>query len=184
MQVLKTIVIAVLISLLLIGTLFPLSAQILTARQYQVKAAFLYNFTQFVEWPARAFPEDGAPIVIGVLGEDPFGSYLDELVAGEEMNGHQLIVRRFNQNDEIMNCHVLFINKIGKDKTAQILERIKGQSILTVSDVPGFLQRGGIIRFTTVDNKIKFQINQEASKSAELTISSKLLQLAEIVHPE
>lgn len=183
MPFLKTTLILFLITLLLISSLFPSLAQINPARQYQVKAAFLYNFTQFVEWPASAFPEEGAPIVIGVIGEDPFGYYLDEVVAGEEINGHPLIVRRFNEDDEIKNCHVLFINEIGKSKTAGIIEKIKGQSILTVSDVPSFLHRGGMIRFTTVDNKIKFQINPEASKSADLIISSKLLQLAEIVTP-
>ncbi len=180
MPFLKTTLILFLISLLLISSLFPSLAQINPARQYQVKAAFLYNFTQFVEWPASAFPEEGAPIVIGVIGEDPFGYYLDEVVAGEEINGHPLEIHRFDPNDEVVNCHILFINVMSKYKLKEVLQKTKGESILTVSDMPEFIQKGGMIRFNMVNNKLRFQINPMASDSAELKISSKLLQLAEI----
>ncbi|MEX2594033.1 MAG: YfiR family protein, partial [Anditalea sp.] len=149
MSVLKAIVTPFLIILLLICSLVPLSAQINPPRHYQVKAAFLYNFTQFVEWPASAFPDDGAPVSIGIVGEDPFGPYLDEVVAGENMNGHPLIVQRFNPDDEIRDCHILFINLPNKDKTAEIIESINGKNILTVSDMPDFLQNGGMVRFIT-----------------------------------
>src|SRR5690606_17137040 len=157
--------------------------QRLPEKQYQVKAAFLYNFTQFVEWPDSAFSEANAPLIIGVVGEDHFGSYLEEVVAGEQMNGHPLIVKRFNDDEEITTCHILFVSVKSKNNSEKIIERTKGKSILTVSDIPTFLQNGGMIRFISVNNKIQFQINPGASISADLKISSKLLRLAEIVTP-
>lgn len=184
MSLLKAILITWLAVVMMISSLFPSLAQINPARQYQVKAAFLYNFTQFVEWPARAFSEDRSPIVIGVMGDDTLGSYLEELVTGEEINGHPLEIHRFDPNEEVVICHILFINVMSKYKLKEVLQKTKGESILTVSDMPEFIQKGGMIRFNLVNNKLRFQINPMASDSAELKISSKLLQLAEIVHPE
>jgi len=150
-------------------------------RHYQVKAAFLYNFTQFVEWPDNSFPSDTTALVIGLVGEDPFGSFLEEVIQGEEIKGHPLSIRRFEQDDEIRDCHILFINLLDDAKLTKVLDSLKGQSVLTVGDAPGFLEKGGMIRFIAVDNKIQFQINPDASNSAELKISSKLLRLAQIV---
>jgi hypothetical protein len=184
MSFLKSIIITSIAVVMLTSGFFSLLAQKMTSRQHQVKAAFLYNFTQFVEWPASAFTEERSPIVIGVMGDDTLGYYLDELVTGEEINGHPLEIHRFDPNGEIKKCHILFINVMSKIKLKEVLEKTKGESILTVSDMPGFIQKGGMIRFNMVDNKLRFQINPVASDSAELKISSKLLQLAEIVHPE
>lgn len=153
-------------------------------RHYQVKAAFLFNFTQFVEWPVTTFQHAEEPLVIAVIGQDPFGTYLDEVVAGESMQGHPMVVRRLNPEDEIEDCHILYINLPDREKTEEVLEKVKGRSILTVSDMPDFLKSGGMIRFVTVNNKIQFQINPAASIAADLTISSKLLNLAEIFSPE
>ena len=160
---------------------YALSAQMPPSRQYQIKAAFLYNFTQFIEWPASAFLTEKAPIIIGVLGKDPFGSYLDEIVAGEQVNAHPLVVERFNSIEEVKTCHVLFIHMEDKDKLTQVVNALKGRSILMVSDENGFMQKGGMIRFITRNKKIRFQINPEVAKAVGLNISSKLLNLAEIV---
>ena len=160
-----------------------LPAQKETTKEYQVKAAFLFNFCQFVEWPAEAFPEAQTPLVIGVLGEDPFGGYLDEIAHGEKVNNHPLVVQRYHRTDEIKVCHILFISQSEAKHLEQILESLKGRNILTVSDIDGFAQRNGMIRFVTEKNKIRFRINLEAARAANLTISSKLLRAAEIITP-
>jgi hypothetical protein len=159
------------------------SAQTQIAREYQVKAVFLFNFAQFVEWPASSFQETKT-IVIGVLGEDPFGPYLDEAVRGEEVNGHPLIVQRYRNVDEIKACHILFISTAEAQQLKQVFASLKSRSILTVSDADNFTKQGGMIRFITEDRKTRIRINLSATKDADLTISSKLLRLAEVVNPQ
>ena len=166
---------------LILFELFFLSAQAPESREYQIEAAFLYNFSQFVEWPADAFPEAETPLVIGVLGDDPFGNYLVETVIGEKANGHPLTIQHYKNIEEIKICHILFINLSEANKQKETIEGLKGRSILTVSDVSGFLKQGGMIRFAKEDNKIRIRINPDAAKEANLVISSKLLRIAEIV---
>jgi hypothetical protein len=156
------------------------SAQTAVPSEYQVKAVFLYNFAQFVEWPPSSFPNDQSPIIIGILGENPFGSFVENAVAGEKVNGHPLAVYRFKTVEEIKTCHILFINKSESDQ-ASIFSSLKGKQILTVSDSPDCLKQGGIIRFVTKNNKINLQINLDNARADNLVISSKLLRLAEIV---
>src|SRR5258706_5722288 len=150
-----------------------------TTTEYEIKAVFLFNFTQFVEWPADAFTEKQAPLVIGVLGEDPFGAYLDETVKGEKVNGHSLVVRRLSSVEEAGQCHILFINSGKADRVEQVLQILKGRSVLTVGDATEFGRHGGMVRFFTENKKIRIRINLEATRAADLTISSKLLRLAE-----
>jgi len=169
-------------SLLMAFSTFYLSAQSPASPEYEVKAVFIFNFTQFVQWPANSFPTEHAPLVIGILGEDPFGSYLKETVLGEKVNGHSIIVQHYNNVEEVKTCHILFIN-LPETKLQQAIGGLKDQNILTVSDAPDFLKHGGIIRFFTRSSKIQLQINIEASKEASLVISSKLLRLAEIFSP-
>lgn len=157
-----------------------LSAQTPTSREYQLKAVFLFNFTQFVEWPGTSFSSDQAPMVIGILGKDPFGNYLEEIVAGEKINGRLLKVEHYNTIDEVGTCQVLFINFPDPQKTAQAISELKGRNILTVGEAPDFMQRGGMIRFFTKKDKINLQVNLDATKTADLVISSKLLRLVEI----
>jgi len=142
---------------------------------------FLFNFTQFIEWPAEAFADPAAPLVIGVLGEDPFGAFLDETVRGERANGRSLIVERYRRIQEIGNCQVLFVSRSESDRLDQILASLAGKPVLTVGDFEGFALRGGVIRLTTVGGKIRLRINLDSAKAAKLTISSKLLRPAQIV---
>ena len=151
------------------------------SREYQLKAVFLFNFTQFVDWPANAFENDQSPLVIGVIGENPFGAYLTQTVSGEKINGHPLIIQYYKNEEEIKACHILFVNIRETKKLEQILETIKGRDILTVSDYPDFLKQDGMIKFVTNNNKIKLQINMEACKESKMVLSSKLLRLAEII---
>lgn len=160
-----------------------LYAQPVVSREYQIKAVFIFNFTQFVDWPQTAFPDADAPLVIAVLGDNPFGSYLNETVAGEKINGHPVIVQYYNRTEEIQNCHILFIALSDPQKSEQVISGIKGKSILTIGDSPDFLKRGGMIKFFKRKNNIRFEINPAAAKSANLTLSSKLLRVAEIFDP-
>jgi hypothetical protein len=172
------------ISVLILGVLL-LTAQTPGTREYQLKAVFIFNFTQFVEWPSASFSNAQSPLVIGILGKDPFGNYLEEALSNEKVNGHSLVAHRYNSIEEIeKECNLLYINLPESAKTEKALSSLKGHSILTVSDDPNFLKQGGMIRFYTKENKIQLQINPEAAKSANLTISSKLLRLAEIVTPK
>ena len=165
-------------ALLLSGTL-----QAAAPTEYQLKAVFLFNFAQFVDWPQESFPEAQMPLVIGVLGEDPFGTYLDEIVSGETVNNRQLEIQRYRRVDEMKTCHILFISQSESKQLEQIVADLKGRSILTVSDSDGFTRYGGMIRFVTEKNKLRLRINLEAATAANLTISSKLLRPAEIVTP-
>jgi hypothetical protein len=170
-------------STLLVFSGLDLAAQTAISTEYKIKAAFLYNFSQFVDWPAEAFAEAQTPLVIGVIGEDPFGAYLDEIVRGETGNNHPLVVQRYQKVEEIKTCHILFVSQSESKKLEQILTSLKDRRILTVSDVESFAQHGGMIRFVTEKNKIRFRVNLETTKAANLTISSKLLRPAEIIAP-
>lgn len=150
-------------------------------QEYELKSVFLYNFARFVSWPPSAFPDAQAPIVIGVLGADPFGPVLDRTIENEAVNGRRLIVRRFGRHEEIGDCHILFI---GPSETARFEEHVaalRGRSVLTVADQPGAAQRGVMIRLITEQNRIRLRINLEEARAAGLTLSSKLLRPAEIV---
>ena len=148
------------------------------ASEYQVKAVFLYNFTQFIEWPQSAFNSADDPFIIGIIGDDPFSSYLDEAIAGEKVGTHPLVIKRFNEVREISECHMLYINSDDLDWVRRVLSYVSHKNILTVSEVPDFNRYGGIIRFFTEDKRIRLQINVEKSKDAQLNISSKLLSVA------
>lgn len=152
--------------------------------EYQVKAVFLFNFTQFVQWPSKSFSEDQAPLIIGVLGEDPFGAYLDKLVVGEKIEGHPIELRRFHRTDDFTSCHILYISRSESGQLDKIIGRLKGRSVLTVSDAENFSRAGGMIRFVTENGKIRLRVNLTEAKKAELTISSKLLRPATIVTQE
>ena len=162
----------------------PLPAQRPGNREYQLKAIFLYNFSQFVEWPAASFSSDQAPMVIGIVGKDPFGFYLEEAISGEKMNGHPLVIQRYANIDEIGACHILFINLPDTQKRTQAINAVKDKSVLTVSDALDFLEHEGMIRFFMRQGKLKLQVNLETIKTANLEVSSKLLRLVEIFTPK
>ena len=144
--------------------------------EYQIKAVFLFNFAQFVAWPAAAFADAQAPLVIGVLGEDPFGAQLDEAVRDEKIGEHPLQVQRYRRVDDIGACHILFISGSESGQLDKILARLKGRSVFTVGDTETFNRAGGMVRFVTENKKIRLRINVEAAKAVDLVISSKLLR--------
>lgn len=149
-------------------------------QEYQVKAVFLFNFTQFIGWPPATPTEARTPIVIGILGDDPFGSYLDDTVRGEKVGDRPLIVRRFRHLEDVDDCQILFISRSEAVHFEQIAAQLKDRSILTVSDADQSGKRGGIVRFVTEKDRVKLHISVNSAKDAGLTISSKLLRVAEI----
>ncbi len=165
--------------------------------EYTIKAAFLFNFVKFVDWPAAKEPNN-LPITIGIIGKDPFGTAFDS-VKDKQVKGRKAVIKSFksykdleatgtSNNTEsadtiesLKNCHLLFICSSEKEKLAEIIALAQKNSILTVGDRPDFLESGGIINFLTEDNKVRFEINLIASKKVSLTIRSQLLRLAKKV---
>jgi len=170
-------------SVLLIAGVPEASAQTAISREYEIKAVFLFNFAQFVDWPPEAATSPRAPLIIGVLGDDPFDGFLDDTVRGEKLKNRPFVVQRYRRVEDIDGCQVLFIGRTDPQELEHILAALKGRSILTVGDTEGFAENGGIIRFVTEKNRIRFRINVDAAQAAHLVISSKLLRLAETSPP-
>lgn len=152
-----------------------------TGREYDLKAAFLFNFAQFVEWPPSASPPADEPFVIGVLGQDPFGAILDEIVRNETVQGRPIVVQRFRSVDGVGRCQILFISASEDARAREILAALAGRGLLTVGESEPVAAAGGVIRFLVVNNKLRLRINVEAASREQLKISSKLLRLAEVV---
>jgi len=157
---------------------FKGSAQPAQPSEYQVKAAFLFNFAKFVEWPPATFPDDKSPLCIGVLGANPFGVDLERFVRDKTINGHPLIVRECHTVEDGKKCQILFVSASEAKQLPDILKGLQGANVLTVGETDGFIESGGIVNFVSEANKIRFQINDAVAKSAGLKISSKLLSLA------
>jgi hypothetical protein len=166
------------LSLLLAG---PLAAQTVRASATDVQAVFLFNFAQFVEWPAEAFSDAQAPLVIGILGEDPFGSVLDRTVKGERIRGRPFKIRRFRKLADVKDCHILYISRSEAPRVGEVLAAVKDRPILTVTNSDDFDSQGGIIRFIVEQSRIRLSIDLEAAQATKLTFSSKLLRSASVV---
>ena len=172
-----------------------------TSEEYQIKAAFLYNFVKFIDWPEGKIGEDSESITIGIIGKDPFGEAFKPLKY-KRIKGKYVVIKRFKglkeleenkekkksesdkQVEDIKKCHLLFICSSEKQKLKEILNMVKDHHVLTVGDTKGFLESGSIIEFIMVDRKVRFGINVAAAKEAELTIRSQLLRLAEKIIKE
>lgn len=149
------------------------------APEYQVKAAFLLNFTKFAEWPAAAFSAPDAPIEICVLGEDPFGTALDRIVAGEVVNGRKVIARRIKQAPSPKSCQVVFAGR--SEKELLKITAGMGPGVLTVGEGGDFVRGGGMIAFVIENRRVRFEINQTAAQNAGIKLSSRLLNVAKSV---
>lgn len=152
--------------------------------EYQVKAAFLYNFTKFVDWPGAAAKPADAPFVIGIAGDDPFGSMLDETIKSEKAAGHPLIVKRFKRGEPVGGCQILFISRSETGHLESVLKQTEEEPVLTVGDADGVAARGVMINLILVKGTVKMEINLHRAEQARLRISSKLLGLAKIVESE
>jgi hypothetical protein len=169
---------------LAVAAMMPLtliSASADPANEYHVKAAFLFNFPQFVEWPASAFRKSDLEFRIGILGDDPFGSVLEETIRGEKVHDRKMTVQRSSQLDALKNCQILFISKSEKSRLNEILTALSQEAVVTVSEVDGFARRGGVINFFLESGKVRFEINPAAARRKGLKMSSQLLKLGKIV---
>jgi uncharacterized protein DUF4154 len=152
--------------------------------EYLIKAGFIYNFAKFVEWPAAAFAQPDSPIVIGILGIDPFGTLIDEIVKNKKIGARGFVVKRLKWGTdlkELKECKILFVGDSENAHVDELVQILKTLPILTVGETPGFAQRGGVIRFVLEDNRVRFEVNVDAAHQADLTISSRLLTLARII---
>ena len=150
------------------------------SREYAIKIAFLYNFAKFVDWPPESFKNEAAPFVLGIVGADPFGPALETL-KDKTVKGHKLVIRKFSRQENLENCHILFISGSEKGSLRPILSTLKNHSILTVSDIDRFTSQGGMIGLVTSGNNVGFEINLDTVQQSKLKFSSQLLKLAKIV---
>jgi hypothetical protein len=151
--------------------------------EYEVKAAFLFNFAKFVEWPPESFREHDA-LAICVFGEDPFGGILESTVAGEKLGGRPLQVRQVERASELKSCQIVFISQSERERVPEILAGLRGANVLTVGENGRFAEQGGMVRFFLEANRVRFEINLDALERTRLLVSSKLLRVARVVRPE
>jgi hypothetical protein len=156
-------------------------AQSPSAGEYQVKAAFLYNFAKFVEWPASSFSDASTPLRICVFGQDPFGQELRDIANEKTVNGRKLQVNQVADLQAAKACHILFIASSEKARLKQVLEGLRETEALTVGDTKGFVEQGGMINFVLENDRVRFEVNQKAAEQAGLKVSSKLLNVAKSV---
>jgi hypothetical protein len=156
-------------------------AQSPTAGEYQVKAAFLYNFAKFVEWPQSSFSDASAPLRICIFGQDPFGKELRDITREKTVNGRKLEVSHVIDLRHARSCQILFIASSGGPSAEQLVAGLRGASVLTVADTRGFTEQGGMINFVVESDRVQFEVNHKAAEEAGLKISSRLLSVAKIV---
>ncbi|HKB07504.1 MAG TPA: YfiR family protein [Candidatus Polarisedimenticolia bacterium] len=171
----------ILTSLCLLASLTSFGAQSGSRLEFQVKAAFLYNFAKFIEWPREAFRDADAGFVICVVDDEEFAGTLEPAIKGKSVDGRAFRVRRNSSPDQADLCQILYLGTAGTSRIASYLEAVRTAPVLTVGDSLGFIRRGGVINFFIRDNRVRFEVNPDAASRAGLRISSKLLQLASVV---
>jgi hypothetical protein len=168
-------------ALFLLAFLSPARAQNEASGEYSVKLAFLYNFVQFVQWPADSFRDSRAPLTICVAGDNPFVGEIGQSLQGRAVGGHPIELRRLRPQEDPHTCHMVFVRAAETKTAAKIFAESRGSSTLTVGEAAGFAARGGMINLTREQNKLRFEVNIDATGETRLRISSKLLSLAKIV---
>jgi hypothetical protein len=154
-----------------------------TPTEHQVKAAFLYNFANFVEWPAAALGAPGTPLRVCVVGADPFGGALDDAFRNQLVQGRRVEVARGATLGALGRCHILFLPQAEQRRWVGLVKELRHAPTLTVADGPPLVQQGGMVNFVIDDKRVRFEINRSAAEQAGLRISSKLLSLARSVGP-
>ena len=162
---------------------FParLLAQSKAPSEYELKAAFLFNFAKFVEWPSSAFINPQSPFLICVLGTDPFGSALDDALLHRSIQGRPAALLRIKHVSDIIGCQILFVPSSESHRLPEITVKLRGQCVLVIGESENFASSGGLIQFSLEENRIRFLINTDAADRSGLKFSSKLLALAKIV---
>lgn len=153
-------------------------------KENEVKAAFLFNLTNFITWPQGAFSSPDSEFRIAIVGKDPFGSVLEQIVKGEKVQGqHPVVIRRLTEASGLDSCHLLYVGSSAKHQWEQILQAIEGRSVLTISDIPRFAHTGGMVCLLHKGNRIHIQINAHLVKQKGFRASAKLLKLSTLVQP-
>jgi hypothetical protein len=181
---LQILIVALSISLSWAPGAFAQSPDASDSSEYLIKAGFIFNFAKFVEWPSSAFAQPDSPIVIGILGTDPFGTIIDKIVQDKKIGTRGFVVKRLKWGadlKELRECKILFIGASERAHMDELVQMLRGLPVLTVGETPGFAERGGVIRFVLEDNRVRFEVNVVAARQADLTISSRLLTLARII---
>jgi hypothetical protein len=150
------------------------------SNEYELKAVFLYNFCHFIEWPDSAFTSPTEPLIIGVVGEDPFGPFLREAIKGETYHNRPIVIEHYRGPNEIEHCHILFVGRTERNQVDAILAAIDSKSVLTVGETEDFLQRGGMIALPAERNRVRLRMKPTTMRAANLSVSSKLLRVADI----
>jgi hypothetical protein len=167
--------------LLLAGERRGFAADPQTLSEYQIKAGFLFNFTRFVEWPAKAFANDRSPIVVCTTGDSEVTELLTEAAAGKVVDGRAVLIRHIKVTEDLRECNLLFVTGAEERRMVWILDRVKGTNVLTVGEFPGFAKAGGMINFFIQENKVKLEINLDAATHADMKISAKLIAVSRLV---
>jgi hypothetical protein len=149
--------------------------------EYLIKAAYLYNFALFIEWPADAFATPDAPFVVGIVGPDPFGWAIDRTLQDKRIDHRRVVVERLQSTQDIRHCQMLFVSGSDGTLSAELAKRVGDLPILVVGDAPAQSAPGGAVAFTVNDNKVGFEIDLQAARRTRLKISSKMLSLARVV---
>jgi len=155
-----------------------------TVDEYQVKAAFVFNFAKFIEWPAQAFQTPKDPVAVCVLGHNPFGNALEEVIHGKSIEGRSLLYRQVSDAESANTCQILFVALSECKRFRTMHGNLKPLGILSVGEAEGFANDGGVINFKLEEGRVRFEINLDAAERQQLHISSKLLSLAQIVKTE
>jgi hypothetical protein len=150
--------------------------------EYQLKAAFLFNFAKFIDWPPTSFSNPQSPFVICILGPDPFGRAMDEVLRDKSIDNRPVAIERFKDIAPARQCQMLFVSQSESARLADIIQQVRGTGVLLVGESDGFAAAGGTIQFALEDNRVRFLINTDAAERAGLKVSSKLLSLAHVVH--
>lgn len=150
------------------------------ANEYAIKSVFLYNFCHFIDWPDSAFSSPDEPLVIGIVGDDPFGPLLREAVQGETYHNRPITIDHYRGPKDIRHCHILFVSRSEAGRLEAILSAVNSKNVATVGETDDFLQRGGMISLPTDHNRVHLRVNPDALRAANLSVSSKLLRVADV----
>jgi YfiR/HmsC-like len=151
-----------------------------SSNEYELKSVFLYNFCHFIEWPNSAFTSPTEPFIIAVVGQDPFGSFLRDAIKGETYHDRPIVIQHFHGPNDIQHCHILFVGRTEANQVDAILEAITSKSVLTVGETEDFLDHGGMIALPAERNRVRLRMKPTTMRAANLSVSSKLLRVADI----
>ena len=159
----------------------PPGSAVQETREFEFKAAAIYNIIAFTDWPPSSFPSADSPIVIGLLGHGPVAALLPGLIKGEKSHGRAIVLRHFDSAGEVGDCHLLFIARSAQARWTSIREDLPRKNFLTVSDLDNFAVNGGGVQVSVLNNKLRLTVNLHATRAAGVTLSSRLLRLADVI---